>query len=239
MKEEFLSLQKDISLLPIKNNLVCFLIYGSMLENNSNANDFDAIIVVKTVDSTLNNLFKILLSRHNKLDINIYSLEEISSDLSFFTREFKLEYLAKGLCLYGKNIFINEYLKVSNYKYKQSMLIRSIERLQMVRQKYFTASISPQEKINYLKKYFLRISKSILILQNKEKDSSLSELNQNEINQKLFESGIFNILPNMDAIETADEYFNLFNMISKALIKCKKNFDLQYTDAPKEMSQKL
>ncbi len=227
MIQELLDLRKKILLLPIKNNLVCFLIYGSILTNSGDANDFDAIVIVKKIDSTLNSLFKILSTRYDKLDVNIYTQEEVLNNLSFYTREFKLEYLAEGLCLYGKNILRDEYSKVSEYKYKRSMLIRSIERLQIVRQKYFLTSIGSQNKLDYLKKYFLRISKSILILHGAENNSSVNGLNQNKINKKLFAVGVSDILLNTDKIKAADEYLKLFNILSKALIKCKKELNLK------------
>jgi len=225
MTEDLLSLQKEILALPVKDNLKCFLVYGSIL-TDSKANDFDAIVIVEKVDSALNGLFKIISNRYNKLDINIYTYAEILENISFLTREFKLEYLSKGVCLYGENILKNEYWKINDYKYKQSMFIRSIERLQMVRQKYFLSSTDPEEKLNYLKKYFFRISKSLLILNGVEKDSTVQILNQDKVNQKLFDIGMFDFLPNTEETKTVDEYFDLFNLIGKALIKCKKDLDL-------------
>ncbi len=230
MNEKFLKLKKEISSIPDKDNLVSVLIYGSILDNKNNRNtinDLDIIIVVKKVDSTLNNLFKLLLNKYKNIDFNVYSYEEILNDLSFYTREFKLEYLAKGLCIYGKNIFHDEFLKVNNYEYKQSILIRSIEHLQMVRQKYFSSSLNYNQKFDYLKKYFIRISKNILLFCGVDNYSSVNKLDKNEIFKKLITIGMFDVLPDIDNIKKLDEYFNLFNIISKVLIRCKKDFDLQ------------
>lgn len=235
MRNYLLDLRKEIFSLPNADNLVYFLVYGSVLENQKNINDFDGIVVVKKVDSTLNELFKLLASKYSKLDVNIYAYNEILNNLSFYTREFKLEYLANGLCLLGKNIFHNEYLKVNEYEYKQSMLIRSIERLQMVRQKYFLTSVTSREKMAYIEKYLLRISRSILILQGLENDLSASKLQQDEINQKLIEIGMLDSSLSFDKAKTLDERFEFFDsIISKALIKCKKDFDLQYGDWKKD-----
>ena len=46
------------------------------------------------------------------------------------------------------------------------------------------------------------------------------------MNQKLFDIGMFDFLPNTEETKTVDEYFDLFNLIGKALIKCKKDLDL-------------
>ncbi len=229
IRKDLLDLKRKILLLPHADNLVCFLIFGSILNSEKNVNDFDAVVIVKKVDSTLNELFKLLKRKYKKLDVNIYAQEEVLNNLSFYTREFKLEYLAHGLCLLGKNILASEYSRVSEYEYKQSMLIRSIERLQMVRQKYLSASLTPQEKIVYVKKYLLRISRSVLILQGLENDLSVNKLQQDEINQRLAETGVLDSSLNSKKAKTPDEYFDFFDsVISKALIKCKKDFDLKY-----------
>ncbi|MCX6754514.1 MAG: hypothetical protein NTU81_01635 [Candidatus Nomurabacteria bacterium] len=226
MRKELLSLKKDISLISCKNNLVCVLIYGSILKDDYKADDLDVIIVVKKVDSTLNEIFKLFSNVFNKLDIHTYSQEEISQGLSFYSREFILEYLAnEGMCIFGNNIFKNEFLNINAYQYKQSMLIRSIERIQMVRKKYFISSVGQDEKLKYLKKYFLRISKSILILENKENNDSLKNLTQEEVNQKLFTSGVLDFLIDSSHLNNLDDCFNLFDNISNVLTRCKKNIE--------------
>ena len=108
MDESILKLQKDILSLHCRDGLVSILIYGSIISDESAAKDIDIIIVVKKVDFTINSLFELLASRYSDLDFNVYSYKEILSGLSFYTREFKLEYIAKGLCIYGENIFQDE-----------------------------------------------------------------------------------------------------------------------------------
>lgn len=224
MREEFLRLKKEIQSFSFKENIVCLLLYGSIIFNDKNSEDLDGIVVVKKVDSTLNDLFILLRGRYKKLDFNIYSYEEVVGNLSFYTREFKLEYLAEGLCLYGENIFKDEFKKIDRYRYRHSILIRSIEHLQMVRQNYFNSS-SDDLKIKYLKKYFLRISKNILLFKGIENHTSVNNLNQDEIMEKLVRLGMFNNIPGKSATESLDEIFNLFSLISEALLKCKKEFE--------------
>lgn len=229
VRKDLLDLKRKISLLPHADNLVCFLVFGSILDSEKNVNDFDAIVIVKKVNSTLNELFRLLASRYKQLDVNIYAREEVLNNLSFYTREFKLEYLVQGLCLLGENMLTDVYSRVTEYEYEQSMFIRSVERMQTVRQKCLSGSLTPQKKITYIKKYLLRISRSILILQGSEDNLSANKLQQSEINKKLVEIGILDPSLDFKKIKTPDEYFNFFNsVISKALIKCRKDFDLRH-----------
>jgi len=162
MSEEFLNLKNDIKSLDSNRNIICLLLFGSVLFDSNNAKDFDIIIVVKKVDPGLKELIALFSSRYEKVDFDIFTQKKMIKNLSFYTREFKLEYLAKGLCVYGKNIFIDMWKKVNRYEYKQSLLIRNIEYLQLVRQKYYSSE-NELVKLAYLKKYFLRISKSVLL----------------------------------------------------------------------------
>ncbi len=225
MSKEFLKLQKQISLLNNKGNFVSILIYGAMLLDSNKAKDLDIVIVVKKVNAELSNLFN-LLEKYKNLDFNIYTYDEITNNLSYYTREFKLEYLSKGLCIYGKNIFYDEFLKVSDYQYKQSILIRSIEHLQIVRQKYFSNLLSEEKKFLFLEKYFLRISKNILLFKGVEDHTSVNNLSPIDIFKKLVNIKMFDYLPELDNIKNSEQYFSLFSLISEALIICKKDFDL-------------
>jgi len=225
MSEELLRLQKDISSLPHSDNLVSIVVYGSIITNESKAQDLDIIVVVQKVNTSLSHLFKLLYERYSTIDFNVYSYAEILSTVSFYTREFKLEYLQKGLCIYGANIFQDEFLKVDANKYRRSILIRSIEYLQMVRQKYFSRSLTDAQKFEYLKKYFLRICKSILLFCGRHDHSSVNKMTQVEILEDLVAMRVFDTLPDIESIENKNDLFNLFSIISDALMKCKKEFD--------------
>jgi len=231
MTEKLLQLQKDISSLPCRENLVSVLAYGTTVSNRDIADDLDIVIVARKVDSFLGVLFELLSSGFKNLDFNVYSEEEFSNSLSYYTREFKLEYLAKGFCIYGINIFEQEYKKVNKYSYRQSILIRSIEHLQMVRQKYFSVFLEPDQKLYYLKKYFFRISKNILLFKGICDHSSVNNMTDGEIMGNLFDLGVFSVLPNLEEVKTLEGYFNLFDIISVVLIKCKKEFDSQSLNA--------
>ena len=227
MTEKLLQLHDDISSLSCRENLVSVLIYGTTVNSSDIANDLDVVIVARKINSSLRTLFELLYSKFKNLDFNVYSEEEFFNNLSYYTRGFKLEYLAKGFCIYGINIFEQEYKKVDKYSYRQSILIRSIEHLQIVRQKYFSASFDPDQKFRCFKKYFLRISKNILLFKGVCDHSSVNNMTDSEIMENLFDLGAFSVLPNLKEVRTLEEYLSLFDIISDALIKCKKEFDSQ------------
>ncbi len=221
MLEEFIELKKDIESLTEKENIISFLLYGSMLTDRNNANDLDGVIIVKKVDGSLKSLFKLLENKYKKLDFNIYSEEEVLNNLSYYTREFKLEYLSKALCLYGKNILEDKSLEVSSFSYKQSILIRSIEHLQLVRQKYFLSSVSDDIKLAYFNKYLIRICKNILLFKGLYSYINVNNLSEREIIIKISEIKHFNIFNSLENIKSPEDYILLFNILSKILIKLK------------------
>lgn len=225
MNEELLRLQRDLSSLRCKNELVSVVIYGSTIYASSVANDLDIIIVVKKINSDLCELFDSLFKKYKNIDFNLYTYQEITNGLSYFTREFKLEYQAEGICLFGENILKNEFNKISEYSYKRSILIRSLEHLQMVRKVYFSQSFDDTYKMKYLEKYFQRISKNILLFNSVGNHASINKLKTKEVVQKLIDEKIIindlliNDMPNMH------EYLELFEVIGEYFIKCKNEFE--------------
>lgn len=227
MSEEFLKLKNDIESLLLQHNLVSFLLYGSVLTSRNNAHDLDGIIIVKKVDDSLKSLFKLLENKYKKLDFNIYTEDEILSNLSFYTREFKLEYLAKSLCLYGNNILEQEFLKVDNFKYRQSILIRSIEHVQLVRQKYFLSLDPDSVKLVYLKKYLIRICKNILLFKGAYNYTQVNLLEEDEIEKVLAEHEILLSSISLRDLNSVEECFILIQSLSSVLIKCKEELNYE------------
>lgn len=185
MQDRINSLKKSLQSAPSIKGVRCFVLYGSYIRGEDNFDDLDGVLVVEKVDDSLAEIFSLLKDKFKKLDINIYSTEEVLNGLSFYTREFKLEYLAKGVAVIGENIFIKEYQKISVFQYKRSILIRSIEHVQMVRQKYFFGSLSELEKKKFLIKYFYRISKNILLFLGEENHTTVNELKFKDISERL------------------------------------------------------
>lgn len=219
MKNKIEILKNKIKSLSISENLVCVLLYGSVTLNSENPDDLDGVVVVKQVVPQIKELFDLLKSYFDKLDFNIYSEYEVRNKISYFTREFKLEYVAKGICLFGENIFKEMYYNTTNKEYKLSILIRSIEHLQMVRQKYFFALKNEEDKFNYLNKYFLRTSKNILLFYNIFNHTTVNNITQKELFKKLYDINIFDKIINMQNIKTSDELLIRFYLIEQAIYK--------------------
>ena len=64
MNEELLKLEKDLSSLLCKKDLISVIIYGSTIYDSSVANDLDIILVVKKINSNLFELFDLLLKKY-------------------------------------------------------------------------------------------------------------------------------------------------------------------------------
>lgn len=224
MTRELKRLGKEISMLSGSENIVSVVVYGSIIGGIETAKDFDVVIIVKKIKQDLEKLFELFLRRKKNLDFNIYTLKEIQSKLSYFTREYKLEYLAKGECIFGKNIFIEEFKKVREFEYKQSILIRSIEHLQMTRQKYFSSLFDHDQKLKYLEKYFFRISKNLLLFRGLENHSSVNKLSRKNLFQRLYDAEILDVELSPRNAFSAEDYLFLFNKISDVLIQYKKDF---------------
>ncbi|HAS80473.1 MAG: hypothetical protein UR25_C0001G0076 [Candidatus Nomurabacteria bacterium GW2011_GWE1_32_28] len=222
MKKDFSNLKKEIRNLKDKKKILSVIIYGSAISNKKKVNDLDGIIVVKEVNSSLLPFFNLLNTKYEKLDFNIYTYEELIKKISFYTREFKLEYLAKGNCIYGENLLKKEFSKISKFEYRHSLLIRTIEHLQMVRHKFFTSKIDDDQKRVYLEKYFWRISRNLLLFKGEHNHTSVNKLSQKDILKKLYTLKLYDYVPKINSQLTLDEFFDCFVLISKAIIECRK-----------------
>ncbi len=222
MQNKIEIIKKEIKSLEIASNIVCLILYGSVTTNAENPDDLDGIIVVKEITPALDELFYLLKLHFTKLDFNIYSKYEVENNISYFTREFKLEYLAKGLCILGENIFMSIYSLVTEKQYKFSLLVRSIEHLQLVRQKYFFGLKSEEEKYKYLKKYLVRISKNILLFYGKFTHTTVNELTDSQVFKELYVSKVFDRIIVINSVTLSKDLLTLFSFIENALYRMRK-----------------
>ncbi len=222
MKKDFLILKREIKNLKNKDNILSVIIYGSTISNKKKINDFDGIIIVKEINSSLLDLFNLFNAKYKKLDLNIYSQEELINNISFYTREFKLEYLAKGTCIFGENLLKKEFIKITKPEYRRSLLIRTIEHVQMVRQKFLTSNLDDNQKRAYLEKYFWRISKNLLLFKGEYNHTSVNKLTQKEVLKKLYTLKLYDRIPKINSQLTLNELFDSFVLINKAIIECRK-----------------
>lgn len=221
MNNKIKTIREEINRLSSIDNLVCVLLYGSVITDSDRPEDLDGIVIVKNVDSQLTEFFDLLHQHFNKLDFNVYTENEVKSGISYFTREFKLEYLAKGECLYGENIFVEMYSKVADSQYKLSIFIRTVEHLQMARQKYFFGLKNEEEKSKYLKKYFLRITKNILLFYRQHDHTSANQLNDRDLFRQMYELKLFDSEIGFHNLKTSDEIFMKFHYLEKLIYRMK------------------
>jgi len=146
----------------------------------------------------------------------LYLQKEIDTDLSFFTREYVLEYLSKGLCICGKNIFKNKFEKIIETEYQKSILIRSTEHTQMVRKVFFSNIYSNEYKLKYIKKYILRLSVNILLFYKIKPYAELSILPYLEV-MRLMKENLF-IESEVVKLDSLKESFGVFCIISSNLV---------------------
>lgn len=138
-------------------------LYGSFLYKDF-AGDLDIILIIKNYDYSVVKLVGVLEDRYKDLDLDIYTTDEIKSGLEYYRKEFRLEYLAKSKCVIGDpDLFINMHRNVGKEEYKSSIIVRSVDHVQKVRLKYTSSTTLSRDKIKYIKKYYFRILKNLLL----------------------------------------------------------------------------
>lgn len=222
--ESLKSLKKDLEALKEETGLECFLVYGSLLQGVEHVNDLDIIVVVNKFTKT--QLIFDSIKKHfpdSKLDFHIYLKDEVEADVSFFTREYVLEYLSNGLCLCGENFFKEKFKEVTPEQYKESMFIRSVEHVQMVRKKIFSQELDEEQKLKFVRKYLLRLSINILLFSGIASHEKLSSMSLVEVMRTMKDSG-FLIEFDEHQIRTGslEEVFGIFCRVSENLIFSRK-----------------
>lgn len=152
-------------------------------------------------------------------DVLVYKYNEIIQDLSYFKREFILEYLSKGLCLYGTNILKTKFEKITNKQYRESIVIRSAEHLQKVRTLYYNNSVDVEYKRNVIEKYIIRLSRNIIMLNGINTYDKLEMLSNEEVLDILYDNYLINHRCNDfdNSQKSLEYYFKLFNLIANNL----------------------
>jgi hypothetical protein len=218
------NLKNEISRLRCGDNVACFLLYGSIFEKKEKINDTDIIVVLKDISLNSDELSDFIFRKFHNPDFHLYSLDEVDNNLSFFTREYVLEYLAKGVSLYGENIFQKKFAEITKSQYLESILIRSIEHVQMVRKVYFSQKHTPEYKLSYVKKYSIRVARNILLFRGISDYVSLDALSPDQILELLKKNNL--LTSKNDSFENSanslEHYYRIFCDISVNLINCKK-----------------
>jgi hypothetical protein len=212
-------------------NIKCFLVYGSLLVDARNANDADIIVVVEKFTPALSELLAHVLAEFEKVDFHVYLREEVEGDVSFFTREYVLEYLAKGLCLCGENIFKACFSEVTEAQYKESIFIRSVEHVQMTRKVFFSNAYDDGYKIRYIQKYSRRLSINTLLFLQKASYDELSALSYPQVLALMREHKLLQdeTDPTGNPQLSLQENFDLFCALSRNLLDCRRSLAIPLT----------
>lgn len=222
---KFKKLKIEISNLSCKDNICCFLLHGSIL-NQKKYNDADIIIIVKDINKDVSEFFQLVFRYFKNPDFHIYSIDEIENDISFFTRQYVMEYLAQAECIFGFNIFQSKFKKVTDLEYRSSILIRSIEHVQMVRKVYYSNKYDKEYKINYLKKYTIRLAKNILLFKRIYTYNYLSSLSYTQIKRLLIRNKLLEYRSlRLNSKNSLNNHYNIFCSLGNNLIFCKKHLN--------------
>ncbi len=205
-------------------HLVDFLsgvyVYGSFLYKDFSG-DLDLIMVMKKYDSKLIKLIEIIQNVYGDVDLDVYTEEEIKTGLPYRSKEFKLEYLAKSKCIMGDpNLFIGLFSDISIADYKNSILVRTVDHIQKVRLKYTDATILRRDKIKFIRKYYFRILKNILLYSDYGNYTTVNDLLEEgiilNINNKFPDMEIKNILFTNnfeDSVQIFEEMIKIVNIL--------------------------
>lgn len=198
-------------------------VYGSFLYKDFSG-DLDLILIMKTYDPKLIKLIEVLQNTYKEIDLDVYTEEEISTKLPYSSKEFRLEYLITARCVLGDpELFINLFSKVEDREYKNSILIRTIDHIQKVRLQYTDTTILKRDKIKFIRKYYFRILKNILLHNNFGSYYEVNDLLEDSIvftvKSKFPEDDINNILLINNFEESVQCFEDMIKIVNKLKIK--------------------
>lgn len=225
MSDLILNLKEDLKKIDCIKNIECVILFGSAVYNFDCAKDLDIIIVVKKIDHKIKDLFFLFEKYKIKIDFDLFTVEEIRNNLSFYNREFKLEYLAKGIPIIGNNIFIEEYKNINIYSYKNSILVHLIDYLQKIRLSYF-GHFDEIEKISYLRKYYFRILKGVLLFYGVGDHTYVNNLKDEDVVLRIQDLG-FSINTSINFLNLND-LFDRFQTVGEIIVICMKDLKNNY-----------
>ena len=170
--------------MPIKDNIVCLLHYGSVKQKedfNQNS-DLDFHLVLKKIDENTLAEIKDIFGFSSKIDLSIHSIDEIvKNDKIYFQNGnqglYFMHILASSEVLAGKNIYIDLIKKIDKKKSDNSIIEKMRYYIWNLRNNY----ISRNENLSFYKKYFIRIILDILIIFNYIDYRNIANLNNRKI----------------------------------------------------------
>lgn len=169
--------------LPIKNDIICLLNYGSVKikEDYNNNSDIDFHIVLKKINNETLSDLKNIFNFSEKIDVSIHSIDEIISKNSVIFQNgnqgvYFIHVLASAEVLLGENIYKKLITEIDDKKVTSSVIEKMRYYVWLLRRNYIL-----KNDILVFKKYFIRILKDILILEKSINQTNISTLNSREI----------------------------------------------------------
>jgi hypothetical protein len=149
----------------------------------------------------------------------------VTKNVAFYSREYVLEYLSKGICLYGSNPFVDLYKNVTHEQYKNSIFIRTVYHVQTVRKVYLSQINTFEYKLNYLKKYIQRIGKNILMFMGLAEYDSLEKVSAEFLLSELIKHKLIKSAETegFNDLKPLEYYYNIFTDLSNNLPELRKN----------------
>lgn len=206
-------------------NLHSFIIFGSSIHKRTIANDTDICIVLERAndDTTTKRIAEFIFNNFEKPDYAIFLKEEIESNLPFSSLGnglFSLEYLSRGYCIHGENIFKKKIIGMDRSKYKESILIKSFEYILRLRLVYFSLKHDDQYKFIFFQKYLTRLVRMILLYEDHVTYDHVETFSRIELLELAKNLSI--IKENYDFSNiTLDDYYDIFKGVCKYIVSIK------------------
>lgn len=153
--------------MPIKDNIVCLLHYGSVKqkEDFNRNSDLDFHLIVNEITENTLSEIKDIFGFSSKIDLSIHSIDEVvRNDKIYFQNGnqglYFMHILASSEVLAGRNIYVDLIEKIDEQKSKNSIIEKMRYYIWNLRNNY----ISGNKNLNFYKKYFIRIIMDILMI---------------------------------------------------------------------------
>lgn len=169
--------------MPIRQNIVCLLHYGSVKqkEDFNNESDLDFHLVLKNIDAQTLRDIRDIFGFSNKIDLSFHSIDEIVYDNNLIFQNgnqgiYFMHVLASSDTLVGENIYLQLIPKINEEQVRKSIIEKTRYYVWLLRRNYVS-----ENNLKVHKKYFIRIVKDILILEKLIDYSNISTLSNRQV----------------------------------------------------------
>lgn len=204
---------------PFTDKLVCVVLFGSSTRRIDPPKDTDICIVLKDADIDRDSLSRFIFDNFKNPDYTIYTEEEVNSSLPFVdvgNGVFALEYLARGHCIFGRNIFSEKLRAMDPEAYKESLLRKAFEYILRLRIVLFSEAHDSDYKFNYFQKYVTRLARMVLLYQGYASYDNIDSFTRMEL-LKFAEQKKILSLPGADD-PTLENYIRIFEDIDRYVV---------------------